>query len=276
MSEYITFEPLENPLHPPAHLPSPHSVLAWQAGDAFDAALLLASLLLGAGFDAFVVVGYAPRAVTLRDLRGEDCPLVGAHQAAAGDAAGVAGAVPGAGPKGRPGQEGAAAVGTAPAGTKQQHAASEEPGKRKKYQLRPRPAFTSKVVEAEEAAAAAEAAVAAAEAAAAAAAMATAVADGEAGRASEAAVAALRRSSIASMASAAEAPLDPALPGDAEASGAAEEGEEEPRGRSKRVHAWVLVLPGRREVRGWGPHAQAPSLPYGVLHPAWTLGLSSI
>lgn len=63
----IEYEPVENPLHPPEHLLSPQSVLAFQAGDAFDLSCLLVSILKGCGFDAYVTVGYAPADVVLND-----------------------------------------------------------------------------------------------------------------------------------------------------------------------------------------------------------------
>jgi hypothetical protein len=76
VSEFLAYEPLADPLHPPAALPSPSSVLAWQCADAFDASQVLASLLLGAGFNAYVVFGYAPPRVTLNDQSGSTCPLL--------------------------------------------------------------------------------------------------------------------------------------------------------------------------------------------------------
>jgi len=45
-------------------MPSPSAVITWQAGDCFDMAQLLASLLLGVGYDAYVVSGYARGAIT--------------------------------------------------------------------------------------------------------------------------------------------------------------------------------------------------------------------
>lgn len=51
----------------PRHMPSPAAVLRWQAGDCFDMSMLLCSLLLGVGYDAYVVVGYAHKKVTLCD-----------------------------------------------------------------------------------------------------------------------------------------------------------------------------------------------------------------
>lgn len=39
-------------------------MLNWQCGDSFDYSILLCSLLLGAGYDAYVVVGYATSKLT--------------------------------------------------------------------------------------------------------------------------------------------------------------------------------------------------------------------
>ena len=39
---------------------SPNQTLKWRAGDSLDQSILLASLLLGAGYDAYVLVGTAP------------------------------------------------------------------------------------------------------------------------------------------------------------------------------------------------------------------------
>ncbi|RHZ18302.1 hypothetical protein DYB37_011075, partial [Aphanomyces astaci] len=58
VSGLIEYEPLVDPCAPPACLPSPSAVLAWQAGDSFDMANVLASFLIGAGYDAYVVHGY--------------------------------------------------------------------------------------------------------------------------------------------------------------------------------------------------------------------------
>ena len=52
------------------------SCLNWQAGDCFDMSLVLCSLLLGVGFNAFVVVGYAPLAVTTNDQLNTTCPVL--------------------------------------------------------------------------------------------------------------------------------------------------------------------------------------------------------
>lgn len=39
----------------------------WQRGDCFDMSILLASLLIGYGYDAYVVYGRAPKFITTKD-----------------------------------------------------------------------------------------------------------------------------------------------------------------------------------------------------------------
>jgi len=56
----------------------PHPSHRAQRGDAFDLATVLVSLLLGAGYDAYVVMGYAPLALTRDDQSAEPCPYLGA------------------------------------------------------------------------------------------------------------------------------------------------------------------------------------------------------
>lgn len=67
VADYIRYEPLELASQLPQHMPSPSATLEWQAGDCFDMAQVLASLLLGVGYDAYVVCGYAPAAITRCD-----------------------------------------------------------------------------------------------------------------------------------------------------------------------------------------------------------------
>ena len=74
ISHFITYEPLANPLRVPEVIPSPAVVLNWRIGDSFDMAFVLCSFLLGNGYDAYVVVGKAPRWITLRDQRRAPCP----------------------------------------------------------------------------------------------------------------------------------------------------------------------------------------------------------
>ena len=47
-----------------------------QAGDSFDLSTVLCSLLIGAGFDAYVVAGYAPQAITFNDQAATQCPAL--------------------------------------------------------------------------------------------------------------------------------------------------------------------------------------------------------
>jgi len=54
VADYIRYEPLELASQLPQHMPSPSATLEWQAGDCFDMAQVLASLLLGVGYDAYV------------------------------------------------------------------------------------------------------------------------------------------------------------------------------------------------------------------------------
>lgn len=64
LAEYMQFEQLEISDKYPTHLPSPASVLKWRAGDCFDFATVLTSILCGSGYDAYCVAGYAPMDVT--------------------------------------------------------------------------------------------------------------------------------------------------------------------------------------------------------------------
>jgi hypothetical protein len=49
-------------------------VLKWGAGDSFDLSVLLASYLIGVGYDAYVVYGYAPAWICLRDQTHTEVP----------------------------------------------------------------------------------------------------------------------------------------------------------------------------------------------------------
>lgn len=71
---YVLYEPLDPPLRPPETLVSPAFTLSSCSGDAFDMAVLLCSLLLGAGYDAYVVSGRAPVEVALKDQSLQECP----------------------------------------------------------------------------------------------------------------------------------------------------------------------------------------------------------
>ena len=67
VASYLTYEPLKDPTDPPEVLPSPSSTLWNQRGNCFDFSVLLCSLLEGAGYDAYVVHGYATREVCFAD-----------------------------------------------------------------------------------------------------------------------------------------------------------------------------------------------------------------
>ena len=71
---YILYEPLDPPHLPPETLVSPSFTLNSYSGDSFDMAVLLCSLLLGGGYDAYVVNGWAPREVALKDQSSLECP----------------------------------------------------------------------------------------------------------------------------------------------------------------------------------------------------------
>lgn len=75
LAGYIIYEPLDPQTEVPKHLFSPTATLDSNTGDSFDLATLLCSLLLGAGYDAYVVCGYAPRFITLRDQSNTKCPI---------------------------------------------------------------------------------------------------------------------------------------------------------------------------------------------------------
>ena len=66
LAGYIMYEPLDPVTEAPVYLPSPGQVLKWHTGDCFDMATLLCSLLIGSGYDAYVVHGYAPRYIALQ------------------------------------------------------------------------------------------------------------------------------------------------------------------------------------------------------------------
>ena len=76
VANYLEYEQLESPLLFPSAIPSPYTVMEWQAGDCFDLAVALCSLLTGIGYDAYVCVGYAPKRVTTNDQTEQECPVL--------------------------------------------------------------------------------------------------------------------------------------------------------------------------------------------------------
>lgn len=73
---YILYEPLDPPMEPPRYLFSPQQVIENNRGDSFDMAHVLCSFLLGAGYDAYVVHGYAPKYIGLKDQSLTRCPII--------------------------------------------------------------------------------------------------------------------------------------------------------------------------------------------------------
>ena len=64
VADYLDYEELEDPIHFPKIVPAPSNILNWQAGDCIDYSIVLCSLLCGAGYDAYVVTGTAPKYIT--------------------------------------------------------------------------------------------------------------------------------------------------------------------------------------------------------------------
>jgi len=75
VANYLEYEELLEPNRLPLLIPTPANVLSWQAGDCFDFAIVLCSLLVGTGYDAYVVYGTAPKDITTMDQSLMDCPF---------------------------------------------------------------------------------------------------------------------------------------------------------------------------------------------------------
>ena len=97
VADYLTYKPLQVPnelvrlmliciisVHvsyyyidlQPESLVSPTLVLSHQRGNCFDYAVLLCSLLVGVGYDAYCVCGYATQEVSQHNLTRKTCPLL--------------------------------------------------------------------------------------------------------------------------------------------------------------------------------------------------------
>jgi len=75
VADFLEYEELHIPNKFPEIIPSPANVLNWQAGDAFDFSIVLCSLLIGCGYDAYVVYGTAPKVITTKDESLMSCPF---------------------------------------------------------------------------------------------------------------------------------------------------------------------------------------------------------
>ncbi|KXZ51889.1 hypothetical protein GPECTOR_11g323 [Gonium pectorale] len=226
VADFLSYEPLEDPLHPPDTLPSPMSVLDWRAGDSFDLATVLASLLIGVGFNAFVVMGYAPYAVVQNDQRNTVCTVL--EREAQGEADAAAAAASGKADASKHGSlPRRAAAEAAPVG-----ALSGVPVEPRvsRYVVKPLASLQSKVLESKGLTLTSAAAAPADEA---------------------------DRSNLTSPETGLAADDDGAAIGDPTAVAAAEapaemeavpDAEDRDAGTCKYVHAWVMVLPGKRDV----------------------------
>nr|XP_009860275.1 dynein regulatory complex subunit 7 [Ciona intestinalis] len=76
VADYLTMKQLEPPQELPMCLFSPSTILKRQLGNCFDFSNILCSLLLGAGYDAYVVSGYATKEICLADESRQICPLL--------------------------------------------------------------------------------------------------------------------------------------------------------------------------------------------------------
>ncbi|NXF81390.1 DRC7 protein, partial [Sclerurus mexicanus] len=76
VSNYLTMEPLKCPITPPSSLYSPTTILKYQRGNCFDFSVLLCSMLIGAGYDAYCVHGYATLEICTLDQTQDLCPLL--------------------------------------------------------------------------------------------------------------------------------------------------------------------------------------------------------
>ncbi|NWI60343.1 DRC7 protein, partial [Calyptomena viridis] len=76
VANYLTREPLKCPITPPSSLYSSSTILKYQRGNCFDFSVLLCSMLIGAGYDAYCVHGYASREICTLDQTQELCPLL--------------------------------------------------------------------------------------------------------------------------------------------------------------------------------------------------------
>ncbi|XP_043083581.1 dynein regulatory complex subunit 7 isoform X1 [Puntigrus tetrazona] len=76
VADYLSLELLDPPFELPKQLSSPTWVLQAQKGTCFDFCNVLCSLLLGAGYNAYCVSGYAAKEMCLLDQSRQECPLL--------------------------------------------------------------------------------------------------------------------------------------------------------------------------------------------------------
>ncbi|XP_055615578.1 coiled-coil domain-containing protein lobo [Toxorhynchites rutilus septentrionalis] len=76
VADYIVYEPLKDQVNMPTRLLSPDTVLRRRKANSFELATLLCSYLIGNGFAACVVSGYATREIVNNDQRRVACPYI--------------------------------------------------------------------------------------------------------------------------------------------------------------------------------------------------------
>ena len=67
IADYIRYDPLEDFHTLPTRVVSPATTLAWQCGSSIEMSILLTSLLIGAGYNAYTVIGYAHPKIVAND-----------------------------------------------------------------------------------------------------------------------------------------------------------------------------------------------------------------
>lgn len=67
IANYVSYEPLDDPEMLPTRVVSPSTVLTWQVGNCVEMSLLLSSILIGTGYNAYVAIGYASKEVCDND-----------------------------------------------------------------------------------------------------------------------------------------------------------------------------------------------------------------
>ena len=83
VANFIKYETLKDRTRFPQCIPSSQTIIKWQSGDCFDLSILLTSLLIGAGYDAYCVCGYAPEWVTENNQTRTVCPYLHRKQTVA-------------------------------------------------------------------------------------------------------------------------------------------------------------------------------------------------
>ncbi|CAL6108366.1 Conserved_hypothetical protein [Hexamita inflata] len=74
VADAVNYEQLKDATSYSRYVMAPQTTLEWQKGDSIDISLLLCSLLLGAGFNAYVCLGTADRRLTEQLRHKEVCP----------------------------------------------------------------------------------------------------------------------------------------------------------------------------------------------------------